>query len=155
MLERLWPDLFLHFIPGLIVYQILGTMQHELAHAVAFLFAGYGINKLKILPGRINGRWYWGYVTPFAKPGAHQTIHMHLAPYYVDILKLISWIVMYTQTARPWIPMHSRLDYHVWVAFTMFFLVSPLVDMIYNLMKLWLQNRGDFRRAINFLELRQ
>jgi hypothetical protein len=142
----LWPDVVWHVIPGIVLYQILSTCRHELAHAVAFWLAGYGIKKIYVLPHWSDGSFYWGRTVPEARAGAQQTPHIYLAPYYACALALCIWGFVVAFAAPPWVE-SSRMAWNLWAMFTVMFLVSPIIDFTYNLRK-WLVNKcGDFKQA--------
>jgi len=99
-----WLDALLHLVVGYPVYQILGTIRHELSHAVAYWLSGYGVKDLHLLPFRDkNGTFYWGRAIPDPRPGARHTIHMHLAPYYTNIalLGMLS-LIHISEPTRPY-----------------------------------------------------
>ena len=129
-----WTDVLIQvvFYP---LYQVLSTVRHELSHAVAARLSGLRIAELRVLPGVHDGRWYWGWTGWEGTPN----VHCHLAPYYVDLacLPLGIWIA----AAPPAWP------FHAWAAAVVMLLVSPLVDVLYNLLKWRLRGVGDFADA--------
>lgn len=149
-----WLDILLHLIVGYPVYQILGTIRHELAHVIAYRLSGYGIKEMRVFPFRDkDGEWYWGRVMPETKPGARNNVHMHLAPYYACALSIAAFVAIYFNARECSLAEISRRDYNVILAITMSMLVSPLVDTAYNLYKCVRLGRGDFKRAVEYLRL--
>jgi len=149
----LWPDTLLHLIPGYLIYQILGTSRHELSHAVAYLFSGYGITRICVLPSQRDGQFYWGYVESMPKMGAKMNIHIMLAPYYTDLICIGMWFLTYIYAPRPWVPNDARLSINLWICATVLLLLSPITDMLYNLTK-WVRGKGgDFAEAAAYAKL--
>lgn len=151
-----WLDALIHLVVGYPVYQILGTVRHELSHVVSYWLSGYGVQDLHLLPFRDkDGTFFWGRALPATRPGAKHTIHMHLSPYYVNVVLIAAWTVFAVMIGKKpeVISSINRLEYNLMLGFTVFLLVSPLVDTGYNLYK-WLRyDRGDFARAAEFSRL--
>jgi len=129
-----WSDLLVH-LALYPVYQVLSTARHEFAHAAAGWLSGMRILELHVLPGRRDGRWYWGYVRWVGTPN----VHCHLAPYYVDVacLPFGVWLAFKTP---PW-------PFHAWAAAVVMLAVSPAIDTVYNLLKWRISGTGDFTAA--------
>lgn len=136
-----WIDILIHILL-LPIYQIVGTLKHEGAHAIAAKLSGFEIMSFKFLPHRYNGSFYWGRVTwkpkaLFTKPNTH----MFLAPYYVDIVCIVA------ASAVIW---NVDWESFFWFAFTVIMLgFSPIVDTAYNVLKWKLKGTGDWARAMN------
>ncbi|HSN72855.1 MAG TPA: hypothetical protein VLT59_15165 [Steroidobacteraceae bacterium] len=141
-----WPDTIWHIIPGLIIYQILGTARHELAHALAFKLYGWKVTRLFITPHIYQGSFYWGRCMAEVQGGARHSSHIHLAPYEACALSLLCWGVVARTWPPPW-TLNDRLAWNLWAAFTAMFLISPVVDTVYNLWNCLRHKRGDFWRA--------
>jgi hypothetical protein len=151
-----WLDALLHLIAGYPIYQILGTIRHELSHGFAYWLSGYGVKEIHLLPFRDkDGTWYWGRIMPDARMGATHTIHMHLAPYYTDVVLIGIWAVfaMLMRQRVEVLRSLNRLEYNLLLGFTMLMLVSPVVDFCYNLYKYLRYKTGDFARAVEFKKL--
>lgn len=147
-----WPDALFHIIPGLLIYQLLGTIRHELAHVVAYWLAGWKITGLHVLPHWYKDEWYFGRMTAELQGGAKHNLHMHLAPYEVNAIAVIIWAVVSRFVEQPW-SSNPHVAWNLWAAFTILFLVSPAVDTLYNLYKFVRHNSGDFRAALTYWEM--
>ena len=146
-----WPDILWHIVPGLLVYQILGTIRHELAHAVAAWAAGYKVTLVRVMPHTFRGRFYWGRVMYEPQGGAMQSIHLYLAPYEVGALSIAGWFALVYWLPPPWIA-NALGAWHLWTTATIMLLISPVVDFLYNLGKAVFAKRGDIYKAIRFWE---
>lgn len=146
-----WPDALWHIIPGLAVYQILGTVRHELAHAVACWLAGYKVTLVRVLPHMYRDKFYWGRIAFEPQGGARYSIHMHLAPYEVGAVAVAIWFAVVRFAPPPWVA-DERMAWHLWAMFTLMFLISPIVDFLYNLGKMIFAKRGDLYKAVRFWE---
>lgn len=122
------------------VYQILGTLKHEGAHALVGVAQGLRVLEFHVLPERVNGQWFWGRVL---MSGRLSPLGF-LAPYIVDVIVFTIGVL----TAGHWVSGDWWIT-HVWMFFmTMILLVVlPIVDLIYNVIKWWIWDRGDFAEA--------
>lgn len=144
-----WTDALIHLTVGYPVYQLLGTIRHEVSHVVAYMLAGYGVAEFRILPHRSeDGTFYWGRAVPEVKPGAQQTMAMHMAPYYTNAVLMVAWCVLQWFLPKP--SEVNRLDLNLLIALAMMMCVSPVVDTAYNFLKYVCKGRGDFARANDF-----
>ena len=151
-----WTYALLHLIVGYPIYHILGTIRHELSHVVAYWLAGYGVQELHLLPFRDkDGTWYWGRAVPESRPGAKHSIHMHVAPYYTNVLLVAAWTVftVYIREQAEMLLGINVLEYNLLLGFTILLLISPIVDTGYNLYKLARLGTGDFARAQEYNRL--
>ena len=100
-------------------YQIIGTIRHEAAHAMAVLLEGGQVRKFVFWPtwGR---QFYWGYV----QWSGHVGWLTSAAPYLSDLLTFIIFYVVCTRisTKRHWL----------WVNLYVVGLVSPLINSVYR-----------------------
>jgi hypothetical protein len=141
-----WSDLWPHLL-AYPIYQVLSTIRHELAHALAAVLSGWEVTEIGIFPSKRNDKWYWGYCSwshP-TDPRRRPNVHMSLAPYYVNAAVLCAGagLVMH---------LHSRFPPHAWIAFIILFIISPVVDTLYNLLKWKIKGCGDFQSAVDTLE---
>lgn len=120
------------------LYQILGTAKHEYAHAIAGKIQGLDILEITILPERVDGIWYWGRVRFIGKANVLTLI----APYIVDLIFMVIGIGIF-KYFEPFLLDHINMLFMA----TIIFIFSPLVDLIYNLLKWVLCNSGDFAKA--------
>ena len=122
------------------VYQVLGTLKHEGAHALVGIAQGLRVLEFHVLPERINGQWFWGRVL---MSGRLSTLGF-LAPYIVDLAVFTAGLMVGQWVSYDWWMAHA------WVFFmTMILLVVlPLVDVVYNVVKWWVRDRGDFADAL-------
>lgn len=147
-----WHYLLLHLTLGYPIYQLLGTIKHELAHAVAFKLSGFGIQEFRILPFRNNdGTFFWGCVTPEIKDGARDNVHIYYAPYYVDFVLIVTGLLFgFCLRSHIDLATFTTLEVNGLITAVMLTIVSPIVDILYNLYKYWRWNRGDFAQAHAF-----
>jgi hypothetical protein len=131
IVECTWQAVALHALlyP---LYQIISTVRHELAHAIAARLSGLTVTEIRVLPCRRDGRWYWGYV----RWEGTANVHCYRAPYYVNAacLPVGVWLAL---DPPAW-------SLHAWVVAIVLLLVSPIVDTLYNLLKWRFYGRGDF-----------
>lgn len=120
------------------IYQILGTLKHEGAHALGAKIQGLRILEFRYLPSRIDGRWYWGYVRFDGMPNTTT----RLMPYYVDAIVFIIGVSLFW-TNEEWWAQHAQLFLPSFILT----IILPIVDVIYNLGKWWIGDRGDFAEA--------
>jgi hypothetical protein len=124
------------------IYQILGTIRHELAHVIAARLSGVGILEWKVIPHFYNDQFYWGRVQ-YDPATLHRTnIHISLAPYYVCALYAIAFVVLRMTGVLDQIE-NQHLKAFIGIAMV----VSPAFDFFYNLYKYARYNRGDFAYA--------
>jgi len=150
-----WRDALFHLL-AYPIYQILGTIRHELAHVIAYWLSGYGVKELRVFPFRdTNGTFYWGRVLPESRMGATHNVHMHLAPYYVNTVLCGAWaifaMIIWERTNQ--LSGINEQEYNVLLAITILTFVSPIVDTGYNLLKYLWRGTGDFARAAEFRRL--
>ncbi len=131
----IWPHLLL--IP---LYQILGTIRHELMHALFGKWNGLRITKIHVWPGLLDGRWMWGYVQWEGQPKSLPWMrHVYLAPYYINFVCLVSGVLILNLVE--WENFH-------WLAVTAIVLViSPVIDTLYNILKYVVRRTGDWALA--------
>lgn len=145
---NLWLHALGHVALLYVVYQLLGTIRHELSHAVAGKIQGLPIEKIQIFPSVVNGRFYWGYVL-WGETDLKPAMQVYLAPYYLDLIwpfgaHLILQFVSFDGLSEFW-------TFHLRLAAVMFFLVSAVIDILYNfVVKGLIQKRGDFARAFGW-----
>jgi hypothetical protein len=124
------------------IYQILGTIRHETAHWIAARLSGMNVLEFKVIPHYHNDFFYWGRVR-YDPATLHKTnIHVSLAPYYVDAIFVIVFIVLrltgvLDQVENPHLKMFIGIS----------LVVSPAFDFFYNLFQFVRHNRGDFAYA--------
>ena len=127
------------------VYQIVGTLRHEGAHAIAAIISGFEIVQFRFWPSKVDGVFYWGFVRWRARmpyefgypPRASR--HVFLAPYYVDLVFIVAGAVVLAavEISEP----------HVYMVALVSLIISPIMDCIYNIAKARWLGRGDFVEA--------
>lgn len=134
-----WSSLLLHLLIGYPLYQILGTIRHELSHALAGIIQGIGVREIHVLPSHIDGKWYWGFVRYGVSDLPRWWVY--LMPYFVNILHIIAglWLV-------PYVAKFGII--HAWYAAIVLTLFSPVLDVVYNGVKFLLYDSGDFAAAL-------
>lgn len=138
-------DILLHVIPGLVIYQILGAIRHVGAHAFMYYLGGYQVTELKLLPHVYHNQFYWAYYRTRGIGGARYSAVMELAPYVACLMALMVWTFTVLTFRDAW-STSLRLTWHLKLAFSMMFMVSPILDLALNVTK-FLLRQGDFYRA--------
>ncbi len=97
-------------------YQLIGTLRHELSHALAAMLEGAKITEFVFLPTQ----GYWGYVN-WEGPVTSAAIG---APYICDLITfgLFFVLCMSARFERRW----------VWLNAVVLGMVSPLINSAYN-----------------------
>lgn len=128
------------------LYQTVGTIKHEGAHALAAIYAGFDIQRFVFWPQRDLGTFTWGYVL-FGMDGPDGPIpvkvprYVRLMPYYVDVV----WYAVGILLSRL-IDIEGTIAF--WrVGLLVTFMVLPVVDVMYNAGKWIFFKRGDFADA--------
>jgi hypothetical protein len=122
------------------LYQIIGTAKHEYSHAFAAKCQGLTVTEINILPKRIDGRWYWGYFRYIGGKADKMTM---LYPYVADIVCILIGFGIVIGVDLFWWFDHR----HALLATMIILIVSPVVDIVYNLLKWKIAGRGDFAEA--------
>ena len=103
------------------LYQTLGTLRHEGAHALAALFEGARVTRFVFWPTLApRGGLRWGYVRFTGRTGWFTLA----APYLCDLLTyaLGFWLCTRTRFSRRWL----------WLNVVIVGLISPLANSLYN-----------------------
>lgn len=102
------------------LYVLVGTLRHELSHAIAALLLGAEIEKFVFWPTCSQWGFRWGYVVWYGPPASRVTA----APYLCDVATFVVFFVICTRVRfrRHW----------VWVNLVVVGLISPLVNSAYN-----------------------
>jgi hypothetical protein len=98
------------------LYQVIGTLRHELSHALVAWLEGATITEFKFIPTQ----GYWGYVR-WSGPTDWLTL---AAPYFVDLLTFVIffWLCTSIKFHRHWL----------WLNAVIIGMLSPLVNTAYN-----------------------
>jgi hypothetical protein len=108
------------------IYQTIGTIRHELGHALVALAMGGQITEFVFFPGFRNGQLYFGYVR---YTGASHWL-ITAGPYLLDLLTFLVFFAICMQ-----LPFKRRW---LWLNLVIFGIVSPLVNSAYQYLKpLW------------------
>jgi hypothetical protein len=105
------------------------------------IYYGLDVKSITIFPSIIGGKWYFGYVQ-FDGPTNSM---ISLAPYYVNLVILILGLIATFY-------LHGMIPFFWWANFAVMFVVSPIIDTLYNLLKWKIGDRGDFKSAVGTLE---
>ncbi len=125
------------------LYQILGSLRHELSHAVVVWCTGGRVTSFCFWPGMLDGRFFWGYIRFEYPEGIDSTKYRRkigVAPYILDLILVASWVVM----TRLVDPEFMSLDNHLFLFATMAMLVSSVVNTLWALLKYAFTRTGDF-----------
>ncbi len=120
------------------LYQLVGTLRHELGHAVVALLLGGKIEKLVFWPTRTEAGFHWGYTVWYGRPAVIVTA----APYILDLVVFGAFFLICTRVRfrRHW----------VWVNLVIVGLISPFVNSVYSYVR-GVMGAGDVARL--FVEL--
>jgi hypothetical protein len=122
------------------VYQIMGTVRHELSHAFSAVWHGADIEEIKVLPHRRDGVLYFGYISWVGDLTDDQRIKVYMAPYFSSVLFMLLWVSMLT---IEW----TLEGFHSFAVMTIICLISPVVDILYNSARCVFFDRGDIAEA--------
>ena len=114
------------------IYQTLGTIRHEAAHALVAWFQGAKIDRFVFLPGIRSGQFYFGYVD---WTEGDVTWLMTAAPYLLDLLTFGLFFVLcgFFCIKRHWL----------WLNLVVLGMISPLINSAYQYFKPSLLGYGD------------
>lgn len=133
-MEWSWIDVLWHVL-AYPIYQILGTLRHELCHAAAAKAFGATITELSVLPCRRDGQWYWGYTRWVGDLTGDQRSAVRRAPYAIDVLLIAVWFILFYP--------NEFESFHLFAFTAVMLLVSPVADIVYNMVKALVWRRGD------------
>jgi len=133
-MDREWIDLLWHLL-AYPVYQILGTIRHEACHAIVARSFGASIVEFKFLPHRREGKWNFGYVRWVGDLDRGQRNFVKKAPYLLGVVMIVCGVWLHT--------LYEFKEFHWFVFATVMLVVSPVVDLVYNLFKALVWKRGD------------
>lgn len=122
------------------IYQVMSTLRHELCHVIAGVMNGLHILDVHILPCKRDNRWYFGYTLFDTWP---ESIHVYLAPYYLDLVCLAAGFAIWN-FCRDWL---ATLSVHAYIVVLVMLVLSPGIDILYNIANWLLHDRGDFALA--------
>jgi hypothetical protein len=102
------------------LYQLVGTLRHELGHAVVALMLGGKIEKIVFWPTRTEAGFHWGYTVWYGRPSVIVTA----APYILDLVVFGAFFLICTRVRfrRHW----------VWLNLVILGLFSPFVNSVYS-----------------------
>jgi hypothetical protein len=120
------------------LYQLVGTLRHEVSHALAALLQGARIHHFVFWPTWTGSGVRWGYVS-WSGPTTWVAL---AAPYLCD---LATFVLVYLICTRLSFRHHS-----VWVNLVAMGLISPLVDSGYNYLN-GLRGGGDVAQLLRLL----
>jgi hypothetical protein len=107
------------WISGYPVYQIIGTIRHEGAHALAVLWQGGRVTKFVFWP-TWTGRFYWGYVSWAGRTNWF----VSASPYLLDLFTFAIFYLICTRV--------KMRQHWLWVNLYLIGLVSPLINSAYR-----------------------
>lgn len=102
------------------LYVLLGTLRHELSHAIVALLRGAVIEEFVFWPTWSEWGFRWGYVVWYGR----KALMVTAAPYLCDLATFIIVFVICTRVRvrRHWL----------WINLVVIGLISPLVNSAYN-----------------------
>lgn len=120
------------------LYILIGTLRHELSHAIVALLLGAKIEQFVFWPTWSEWGFRWGYVVWYGPPA----LRVAAAPYLCDLATFAVFFVICTRVRfrRHW----------VWVNLAIIGLISPLLNSAYNYVR-GLMGSGDVARLIEGL----
>lgn len=122
------------------LYQVLGTIRHELSHAFSAIWHGADVEEVRVIPHRRDGKLYFGYVAWVGDLTDEQRVKVYMAPYFTATLFMALWVAMLTVD---W----THEGFHAFAVWTILCLVSPLVDILYNAFRGVFYGSGDIAEA--------
>lgn len=122
------------------VYMLIGTIRHEAAHALAIWLYGAEILEFVVLPGFLDGHFYFGYVS---WTGDQVSWAATAAPYFLDLLTfgVFFAICTFLRFKRRWL----------WLNLVIIGMISPLLNSGYQYLKLVLGMAGDIPNLLEEL----
>ena len=101
------------------IYQLIGSLRHELSHAIVALLLGAEIEKLVFWPTWSDSGFRWGYVVWLGQG----TLTVTAAPYVCDLVTFVAFFLICTRVGfrRHW----------VWINLVIIGLISPFVNSAY------------------------
>ncbi len=120
------------------LYILIGTLRHELSHAIVALLLGAKIEEFVFWPTWSEGGFRWGYVVWYGPPA----LRVAAAPYICDLATFAVFLIICTRVRfrRHWL----------WVNLAIIGLISPLVNSAYNYVR-GLMGSGDVARLFGEL----
>jgi hypothetical protein len=114
-------------------YLILGTIRHELSHALAACASGVEVKEVRVFPSVVDGKFYFGRVLMNAKPCRF----IKLAPYIAVAAFAVAgwWVVAWAE---------ALWGLHGWLVAGILCWVSPGIDLAWNILKWIVWKKGDF-----------
>ena len=102
------------------LYLLIGTLRHELSHAVVAHFQGAEILKLTFWPSMYHEKFYFGYIVWRGETTWLTTA----APYFCDVLTygVFFPLAFLKRFKRHWL----------WLNLVIIGLISPMVNSLYN-----------------------
>ncbi len=115
------------------IYQTIGTIRHELGHALVGLLQGQQITEFVFFPGFRDGYLYFGYV----RLTGTTTWQIAAGPYFLDVLTFVVFfaVCMWLPFKRHWL----------WLNLVIFGVLSPLLNSGYQYLKVGLNMYGDVK----------
>ena len=147
MIGMTWQIVLIHVLcyP---IYQLIGTIRHELAHAVAAWATNVRVIGVKVLPHRFNGHWLWGRTTFHPEDLFKLKPVVYMAPYYVDLYLLAVWGVLFATGVLDLIENPST-----WLFICTALMASSVVNLLYVLWKFYTGRPNDLTEADRLKEL--
>jgi hypothetical protein len=120
------------------LYILIGTLRHELSHAIVALLLGARIEQFVFWPTWSEGSFRWGYVVWYGREALVVTV----GPYLCDLamFALFFMICKRIRFRRHW----------VWVNLVIIGLISPLLNSAYNYVR-GLMGSGDVAKLLGQL----
>ena len=117
------------------LYQLVGTLRHELGHAVVAILLGGKIEKLVFWPTQTEAGFHWGYTVWYGRPA----VIVSAAPYILDLVVFGTFFLICTRVRfrRHW----------VWVNLVIVGLFSPFVNSVYSYVR-GVMGAGDVARLL-------
>lgn len=102
------------------IYQIIGTIRHEGAHALIAILEGKEVAKFVFWPSMYQDQFYWGYVIY----DGSASLLSSSAPYLLDLITFLFFLPLCAVVffKRKWI----------WINLIAIGLISPFANSLYN-----------------------
>jgi len=103
------------------IIQVLSTLRHEGAHALAAHLEGAKITGFRIIPGSLDGRRQWGWCSwTSVRP---MTEWAFLAPFII-----LPAIILFSLVLAEIVWRSANFSHHIWMTIMLFGVISPAVD---------------------------
>jgi len=138
------------WLPAVLVFALcewISLIRHEGAHALVVAACGADVTAFRVWPHLHQGHFYFGRVS-YSGLDPEDRDAVLAAPYLVDAMCIVTWYFMFPETTVANI---ATAPLWRW-AMHCVLLISPLIDLGYNLVKAIVWKRGDLHKLAGGIE---